>query len=273
MNNNYSHFLITRFNLRSQAWVENKAGEPVLNEMWMSKRMDLFKKYCFPSVLNQTNKNFKWLIFFDSNTAEKYKRQIFDLVEHNDFIYIYFINGMLEFNKRIQEAIHTLRNSSPYVISTRLDNDDLIHKNFIGTIQSLFVEVPETLIDLRRGYQLSLEGKRIELRHFYDEFTHFISLIEYGNDIKSVFSRELQNWRGKKEIIIEDTNALFIEIVHGGNLVNSIFKFQPFVFRFNPNNFGLTSADIRKLFPRTLYLNKGYYLKKSKEIFRKFFQN
>lgn len=61
----YEHFVITKFNLRKYCiciedindWIE-----------WTRDRIFLFKTYCLPSFLNQTNKNFTWLIYFDKNT-------------------------------------------------------------------------------------------------------------------------------------------------------------------------------------------------------------
>lgn len=60
----FHHFLITRFNLRNPSWELTKNNETLLDDSWMSERIELFKNYCFPSVVNQTNKNFKWLLFF-----------------------------------------------------------------------------------------------------------------------------------------------------------------------------------------------------------------
>ena len=34
---------------------------------WMDHRFIVFDSYCFPSVINQTCKNFKWLLFYDKN--------------------------------------------------------------------------------------------------------------------------------------------------------------------------------------------------------------
>jgi hypothetical protein len=46
-------------------------GEEVWNDEWLEDRFYLFGKYCLPSVLNQANKNFFGLFFFDISTPEK----------------------------------------------------------------------------------------------------------------------------------------------------------------------------------------------------------
>lgn len=57
------HFIATRFNLKIEEWNTAKDGSVVLTEKWLEERFNLFEKYCFPSVANQSIKNFYWLIF------------------------------------------------------------------------------------------------------------------------------------------------------------------------------------------------------------------
>ena len=52
------HFLLTRFNLKLKEWQTTKQGESVGSELWLTKRFELFRKYCLPSVKQQTNQNF-----------------------------------------------------------------------------------------------------------------------------------------------------------------------------------------------------------------------
>jgi hypothetical protein len=59
----------------------------------MENRMWLFENFCFPTVVSQSNKNFKWLLF-DENTKEIYKNRIEKLVEnHPHFVVLYKRNG------------------------------------------------------------------------------------------------------------------------------------------------------------------------------------
>ncbi|WP_051227980.1 glycosyltransferase [Gillisia sp. JM1] len=58
----FQHYILTRFNLRAEDWTTTKNNEKVLTEEWLEERFDLFENYCFSSVRNQTNQNFKWLV-------------------------------------------------------------------------------------------------------------------------------------------------------------------------------------------------------------------
>ena len=77
----FEHYLITRFNLKNPKWKFTKNNELLLNDQWMDERMALFADFCLPSVVAQTNKNFKWLLYFDTDTSEKHRAQITELLQ------------------------------------------------------------------------------------------------------------------------------------------------------------------------------------------------
>src|SRR5688572_28934565 len=64
-NQDYCQFVVTLFN------VKNFLDGTRDNEEWIKwtiDRIEIFKKYCLPSVQNQTAQSFKWLLYFDSST-------------------------------------------------------------------------------------------------------------------------------------------------------------------------------------------------------------
>lgn len=71
---NFSHFIITRFNLNLYA--QDKHDLPTRTERWLEHRFEVFERYCLPSVAAQTSKNFTWLCLFDAATPEAYRRRI-----------------------------------------------------------------------------------------------------------------------------------------------------------------------------------------------------
>ena len=48
-------------------------------------RIKLFKEYCLPSVLGQTDKNFPWIIFFQTNPGPQIQ-SLLKILENYDFI-------------------------------------------------------------------------------------------------------------------------------------------------------------------------------------------
>ena len=57
------HIVITRFNLK--IWQKDKSNKTTLGEDWMEERFNLFERFCFPSLMHQSDKNFRWLCLFD----------------------------------------------------------------------------------------------------------------------------------------------------------------------------------------------------------------
>ena len=68
MNALFDHFVLTRF-----AEDVFKQSRKIKVEEWLNNRIKLFEKFCLPSIMNQTNKNFKWLLFIDKNLSKRCK--------------------------------------------------------------------------------------------------------------------------------------------------------------------------------------------------------
>ena len=46
----------------------------MLDPKWLTERQTLFEKFCLPSVMSQTNKNFEWILIADVRTPEVSKK-------------------------------------------------------------------------------------------------------------------------------------------------------------------------------------------------------
>lgn len=71
---NFSHFLITRFNLN--LYERDKHAAPTRTARWLEHRFEVFERYCLPSVAAQTATDFRWLCLFDAATPEPDRRRI-----------------------------------------------------------------------------------------------------------------------------------------------------------------------------------------------------
>lgn len=71
---NFSHFIITRFNLNLYA--HDKHARPTRTDRWLEHRFAVFERYCLPSVAAQTSRNFTWLCLFDAATPAAYRSRI-----------------------------------------------------------------------------------------------------------------------------------------------------------------------------------------------------
>ena len=219
----FKHFIITRFNLRKDGWEITKNNEKLLNDSWLKERFELFENYCFHSVKNQSNQNFKWFVFFDVNTPDEYVTKIQDYKDSYDNFCPFFIDGMENYLPSIIENIN-LNCDQEYLITSRLDNDDSLHKNYVNEVQSYFDSQDYLAIDIVDGYTL-LTGDKVRLglkKHLYNPF---ISLIEKKENFKTVWYRDHTQWKYEKRILRVKNKLLWLTVIHPKNKVNEFTGF------------------------------------------------
>ena len=242
-----NHFLITRFNVKIKNWIDAKNGEKVLTDEWLKERFFLFESYCLPSIKNQSNLSFKWFVFFDIDTPKIYKNRIEEIANHFPIFIPVYIQDITYLNSSLKKCIkNNIIDSKKYIITTRLDNDDLIHRDFIETIQKNYVERDGVVIDLRKGYQVALgkKNQNDQIRVFDFPFNPFVSYIEkYKENLKTVMYQQHRFFKRNKDQLIINEKPLWIELVHESNKYNTIRNDFYRVANFNNNNFGLPSSN------------------------------
>jgi len=244
------HFLVTRFNLRRDNWKTSRDGQEVLTEEWLSHRFSLFERYCLPSVKNQSNQNFIWCVLFDTETPRRYRAKIESISSSYPNFKPLFIHGIDEYRASVKNFIAlNLGEEDRYVITTRLDNDDLIHKDFIHRIQRLslanLLEQGKIVVDLRKGYQVGIEGDKIvEIRKARMELNPFLSLVEDTTDVSSIASRKHAAWKDSVPMVVFDKKELWIQLIHEKNMLNAVNRYAFMVWKLKAGDFGL-AAEIK----------------------------
>lgn len=217
----FKHFIITRFNLINPDWTTTKNNESLLTDSWMEQRVWLFENFCLPAIVNQTNTNFKWLIYADTSTKTKYKAELKTLVEpFSEIIELLFIDGMPRFIPAIHEAINEQAKGKSHIITTRIDNDDCIHKDFINEIQLQFKSQKYLVIDVIKGYSLQIKPS-IMLGKKEHIFNPFLSMIEENKNPKTIWDNSHTDWKREKHIKHYRKRRLWIAIIHDQNKINN----------------------------------------------------
>jgi hypothetical protein len=204
--NVFSHYILTRFNFG--LYDRDDADE------WMKDRMKLFAA-TKDSVLSQKG-IFEWIISVDERTPEKYLKKIFTddrmIKTHLDLRQVF-----------LQGEVCTIKD---WVITTRLDNDDILLEGAIKAIQDHFK--PEIrVIDI--DYHQYKDGVRYTSERFTTT-SPFLSLIEPSSRVMTALCRPhsklvtgypsptgLKAIRGKK---IMGIYALMV--LHGNNAANQL---------------------------------------------------
>lgn len=272
----FQHYIITRFNLPRTDWTTTKNNEKVLSDSWLEERFELFENFCFPSVKNQSNQNFKWLVFFDIHTPENYKQKIEEFKLSFINFHPFFIDGMKSFLPSIIEKVKEI-NTQKYIITSRLDNDDSLHRDYVKIVQSYFNTQDYLAIDLIDGYGMQT-GKNVrigKMRHLYNPY---ISLIEKNEGCKTVWHKGHTYWKYEKNIFRVKNKRLWLTIIHEKNKSNK-FRGYGKVSSDILDEFNIRASKIEELsrkyessdlwysqnFKNKLYLFFNYYSKEFKK--------
>jgi hypothetical protein len=221
----FKHFIITRYNVKPDG--ENFGKHHAINtEKWMDHRFSLFRDFCFPSIVNQTNQNFVWLIFLNADTKPVFSEQISSLINEHKHFRTIFIDGFGEFFKTLRSVIHEEMQGEKYLITSRLDNDDCIRRDFIQEVQNQFQMQHKCIIDFPHGLSLEIEP-RIRLAFRKITMNPFISLIENAASFHTVmYYFGHRQWKNSgAEIISIKHRRVWMQVIHKYNVSNTFKGF------------------------------------------------
>ena len=119
----------------------------------------------------QSNQDFRWLVLFDIHTPANFRIRIQEYSRWPNFAPVYLEKYNLE---RVRERILSMIKIPGYLITTRLDNDDALCRNFVEIVQSNFFGQDFEFLNLQHGYVW--HRNRIYLRRLPSN--PFISLVE-----------------------------------------------------------------------------------------------
>src|SRR5687768_15010598 len=125
----FTHYLVTRFNIKIDGFGPELIQSATRTSMWEAERTKLFEKFCAPTVSGQSNKNFTWLIYCDVGTSENIIKRINNATKGIESVQLIPAPNFNEMLSHLRNL--TGSGPTPFVITTRLDNDDGIGIHFI----------------------------------------------------------------------------------------------------------------------------------------------
>jgi len=222
VSNMYHHFLITRFNLPYYKWTHDKYGKKVCDENWLKRRFEIFDRYCFPSVKGQSNQNFLWLVFFDVNTPFEFKERIYDYAKSYHNFSPVFLRSVDELSDYLHFKIDSsLKKESDLLITSRLDNDDVLHENYTEIVQSFGRDKKNCIINFEKGFIFDINKNTLYSSvHKSSPFLTRIECLRDGYSTVMSFNHlEASMMAPVKQV--RDIPGWMI-IVHEGNLSNRV---------------------------------------------------
>lgn len=215
----FQHFIITPFNVDLQVWPR----ERIIGREYVSQRFSIFREVCYSSLKNQSNQNFTWLVFFDEEIPEEYRKQIEILSEWKNFVPV-FTKPQVEAHSFSVEAIkNRLAPDTRFLITSRIDTDDALSYDFVELTQQQFEEQNFEFINFPFGYMLRPDA--LLLRKYL--CNPFLSLIEVADDnivtcrvMSHAKALELQKRGVQLRQVL--THPTWLQVVHESNWENCL---------------------------------------------------
>ena len=223
-----NHFILTRFNLKLW-WNEDKNHQPIQTEEWLKERFRLFQTYTWPSLKAQTNQDFKWICLFDEDTPQQYKETVQQLHDqwHSFLPYYCGEKETKHFQRYFKFLVYSNSDKAQEsLLTTYLDNDDALHKDFVKDVQERLKHLQyNTIISFKYGIQY-YEEMNIAIRIPYKN-NHFLTYYErLSEHLRTVW--DFWHYSIFKyphiiiELIEEKDTPRWIETIHTGNIDNDV---------------------------------------------------
>ncbi|NHE56241.1 glycosyltransferase [Cyclobacterium plantarum] len=266
----FKHFVFTRVNLGFKDLI-GRGNVKLFNlQSWLDYRFNIFYATCLPSIMSQTNQKFIWYIFLDIETPQKYINELHSIIKGHLNIVVLLKEG--SFSNVLEHARNSILDlgveSFNYLITTRIDSDDMIHKEYINEIQKRFNFQKYAAINFNKGFVYDLRFKLLGTA--INKSNPFISVIERVdplNSFKTVFHVEHSKFIFIKErILIESGERMWAMTIHDLN-IDTKFYGNPKLFSTLPKINGFHFKFINNAPPKLkLKFKKLFYKKKLKKV-------
>ena len=209
---NFEHYILCRYNTNLFSDNVYKVKNPT---KWMIDRKSLFK-WLLISLEAQTSDNFTFIVYLDSNTPEPLVNDVESMLINN-----LSVKWEISFKHPIED-MRRRKKKSPWIITSRIDNDDYYSPDFVATIQDNFSNTTE-VIDVY-GIQYDKEGDSFYTSGRSKPNSPFVSLIEPSSVCNTVFikTHTVMNQLYPARFVPDYYEPLYTQVIHGDNVSNKI---------------------------------------------------
>jgi hypothetical protein len=210
----FDHFLLTRFS------AVFRHGDIPAQEEWLRYRLGFFVDACWSSVRAQQGADYTWLVLFDDRCPDDFRADVESLAEgtftpiwtHEPFSTSLFARPIAELSPAAE--------ANPWLLTTRLDSDDGIARDFMASVQAQCSPEDGLFIDFPRGIQIDRGGST----YLYDQLSSpFLTLVERRRlDVPPRTVYTARHARSRQWGPLREVNAppMWVQVIHGTNLLN-----------------------------------------------------
>ncbi len=218
------HLLLTRYNIPIDYKGRSPQRHP-LDPQYLEQRHELFQRFCVPSIIHQTCKEFEWIVFFHPDTPSKY----YDFLEN--FATVQLASSMGECTNFAREK----RDPNGPTITSRIDNDDAIAETFMAEIQEA-VRASQTSAPYVVAFPLGAVAN-LQKGRFYeknDVGNPFVTLVEPEGVPRTVWSFQHGKAQAFPVVQIKNRDPMWLSVIHETNVINQRMKW-PWFWQTRPN--------------------------------------
>ena len=209
---------------------------------WWEHRIKIYEHYCLASIKNQTNKDFLLMLKICDYVPDKFQSQLRKLLRESGLAYIMFNMDQTTTRK----AMDRYADEYLYVYYTRIDSDDMFHKNAIGEIQQYEFSHRQALL-FQKGYCYDCKNNR--LQHYFMPSPPFSTIMFPMSIYLDENKQNAYTQITSHDTIIYCMDACtlsenkFIVNVHGTNRI-SVYQNDRTVFKGHENETEIPTAEV-----------------------------
>lgn len=209
----FEHYLLTRF---SAAF----APEVPAQEEWLRYRLGFFVDACWSSVRGQQGADFTWLVLLDDRCPDDFRADVETLAE-GTFTPVWSHEQWSPsiFGRAIAGA-SPAHAAAPWLLTTRLDSDDAIARDFMASVQREFTPTEGLFVDFPRGLQIDRSGATYLYDQLSSPFLTFVERRRPDVDPSTVYAARharARQWGPVREV---SAPPMWLQVIHGTNLLN-----------------------------------------------------
>lgn len=210
----FKHVIFTRFNLQYDL-----ESDLYIQTAWLDERFRLFEQYCLPSIVRQTSLHFTWVILSSNQTPDWYKNRLSNYAQRYQNIQIEYCAYYEDVNVLYKALGEKYVEDNDFLLSTRIDSDDMLAVDFVSTLQSYVQSYlsNEAVISFTNGVQW-FEKDNIVFAASYSQ-NHFLNFLECRHHIRTCLGMD-HTKVSEKALVQLNHIAMWCEIVHGNNICN-----------------------------------------------------
>ena len=214
------HFIITRFNLRGME--DTPSSAKMVDEAYLAHRLELFERYCLPSVRSQTVQEFKWLVLFADETPGPIRARVEAYAaEWSNLVPIWLPRGASTVGPLVVAPY--LDDSPQTLLTTRLDNDDGLARDYVAKVQRHAPSTERLVLQFPMGYVLHKDRIYFD-RQEHNAFTTLVEPLPRGRagGFNTIYKGSHSDIARLGRIVDVDEEPSWLQVIHDSNVENYV---------------------------------------------------